>query len=161
MHDIIGDILTPVTDGMSTLVCHQVNCRGVMGAGLAKQIRDKFPTVYERYRGVCLNNAESKNKYGKSVLLGKVQEVYAPGTGYMIANLFTQDGFGRDKCYTDYDALRLAFAYIAYNNRDFTVRIPLRMGCGLGGGDWNTVQGIIRDELDGKVRRVEIWNYVR
>lgn len=36
-----GDILTfPERDG-DTIICQQVNCRGVMGAGLAKQIRDK------------------------------------------------------------------------------------------------------------------------
>ena len=33
--DKIGDILHTEAD----VICHQVNCKGVMGAGLAKQIR--------------------------------------------------------------------------------------------------------------------------
>ena len=32
------------------ILCHQVNCQGVMGAGLAKQIRSKYPEVYEQYK---------------------------------------------------------------------------------------------------------------
>ena len=40
---IKGDILN-VTEG---IIVQQVNCFGVMGAGLAKQIRDKWPSVYD------------------------------------------------------------------------------------------------------------------
>lgn len=50
MTEINGDILTIPTDGRPTVVCHQVNCKGVMGAGLAKQIREKHPEVYEAYK---------------------------------------------------------------------------------------------------------------
>ena len=38
-----------------TFICHQVNCKGVMGAGLAKQIADKYPLVKERYLEMCKN----------------------------------------------------------------------------------------------------------
>lgn len=40
-----GDILATPTRNEDTVICHQVNCCGVMGAGLAKQIRDKWPVV--------------------------------------------------------------------------------------------------------------------
>ena len=36
--DKIGDILHTEAD----VICHQVNCKGVMGAGLAKQIRNQL-----------------------------------------------------------------------------------------------------------------------
>ena len=42
-----GDILTTPTRNEDTVICHQVNCCGVMGAGLAKQIRDKWPVVFD------------------------------------------------------------------------------------------------------------------
>lgn len=32
------------------VICHQVNCQGVMGAGLAKQIRIRWPEVYVDYK---------------------------------------------------------------------------------------------------------------
>ena len=42
--DKIGDILHTEAD----VICHQVNCKGVMGAGLAKQIRKKNNTELTR-----------------------------------------------------------------------------------------------------------------
>ena len=34
-----GDIFSPNKTGHELIVCHQVNCKGVMGAGLALQVR--------------------------------------------------------------------------------------------------------------------------
>ena len=31
------------------IICHQVNCQKVMGSGIAKQIREKWPIVYYDY----------------------------------------------------------------------------------------------------------------
>ena len=46
-------------------ICHQVNCQGVMGSGIARQIRERWPRVYDGYKNFC--------KYvGSDSLLGKV-----------------------------------------------------------------------------------------
>lgn len=94
-----GDILTfPERDG-DTIICQQVNCRGVMGAGFAKQIRDKWPFVYNEYirvTDVC-----------DKLMLGSYQNVKV-GPHLYVANLFGQDGYGRDKRYTNYAALTAA-----------------------------------------------------
>ena len=50
---IEGNILTPPTRNENTIICHQVNCRAAMGAGLARQIRDKWPVVFDEYVKVC------------------------------------------------------------------------------------------------------------
>lgn len=34
-------------------IAHGVNCRGVMGAGIARQFRDRHPKMYESYRKRC------------------------------------------------------------------------------------------------------------
>lgn len=47
--------------------CHQVNCKGVMGAGLAKQVKEKYPEAYEQYKAMC-------DQFGSS-LLGHTQFV--------------------------------------------------------------------------------------
>ena len=58
MKYIIGDILTPnPLEDHLVIVCHQVNCKGVMGAGLARQIREKHPDVFSLYRDKCLQIA--------------------------------------------------------------------------------------------------------
>ena len=46
MKIIYGDILN-ITEG---IIRQQVNCMGVMGSGLAKQIRNKYPRVYQKYK---------------------------------------------------------------------------------------------------------------
>ena len=33
----------------ANILCHQVNCMGRMGSGIAKTVREKFPNVYEAY----------------------------------------------------------------------------------------------------------------
>ena len=33
-----------------TFIVHQVNCQGVMGAGVARQIKEKFPKAWENYK---------------------------------------------------------------------------------------------------------------
>lgn len=151
---VTGNILTPNTENDSVLVCHQVNCQGVMGSGLAKQVRQMHPKVYADYQEKC---RQIKSGIGG---LGDVQYCSVlHKAGYVIANIFGQDRYGRDKRYTDYDALRKAFSDIADVLPNWTVRIPHKMGCGLGGGDWTVVETIIRETLIAKGVSVEIWTY--
>ena len=151
---VSGDILTPDNSekNQGIVVCHQVNCKGVMGAGLAKQVRVKFPGVYRVYKEKC-------DAFG-SENLGSVQFCSCLcDAGYIIANVFGQDRYGRDKQYTDYNALRKAFRYIAQAFPNDAIRIPYLMGCGLAGGDWNIVLQIINEELVDKGCCVEIWKF--
>lgn len=154
-----GDIMSPNRTGHEVLVCHQVNCMGVMGAGLAKQLRDLFPLMYRSYKITC-DNAKDKRS-----LLGKTDSysVNYLGYDYTIVSIFGQERYGRGGCFTDYDALRKAFKTIRgmaspLPGRVATrVRIPYRMGCGLAGGDWNIVKSIIQEELLDHDVIVEIW----
>ncbi len=36
-------------DTKAKIIAHQVNCRGVMGSGVALQIKERYPYVYEMY----------------------------------------------------------------------------------------------------------------
>ena len=40
-----GDLLESECD----YICHQVNCMGKMNSGIAKQIREKWPIVFQNY----------------------------------------------------------------------------------------------------------------
>lgn len=136
---INGNILKSGAD----TICHQVNCQGVMGAGLAKQIREKYPIVFLKYKDFC-------NRTDKSALLGLVQfcPVGNPLRQRRVANLFSQKYYGRDdKCYTDYNALRSCLQKVNTMCVNERVAIPYKMGCGLAGGDWNIVEQIIRETL--------------
>lgn len=113
-----------------------------MGAGLAKQLRDKYPGLYEEYKKY-FNFANSKS------LLGDCQLVLV-SDGKIIANLFGQLDYGRDKQYTNYNALKQALA-LAFNfakENKMSVAIPYGLGCGLAGGDWKEVYKIIKEVFD-------------
>lgn len=153
MKVINGDILTPNGDkNKIIIVCHQVNCMGVMGAGLALQIKNKFPDVYEQYKSRC---KMIKKGIGG---LGDVQYC-STKSGYIIANIFSQYNYGYKVCHTDYIALKNAFSYIAYCYPNAAIRIPYRIGCGLAGGDWNIVKKIIEESLIANNIDVEIWKF--
>jgi len=153
MKYITGDILTPnTTESHGVIVCHQVNCKGVMGAGLARQIREKHPDVFSLYQDKCLQIAAGIGGLGDVQFCCVIAEA-----GYLVANVFGQDGYGHGKQFTDYAALRKAFERIATGFPTYTIRIPYLMGCGLGGGNWDEVLRIIEEPLIRKGTDVEIW----
>lgn len=128
-----GDILQCAEN----IIVHQVNCLGVMGSGLAKQIKDSYPEVYKVYYQFC------KTQLAET-LLGECL-VCEVGTDKYIANLFGQLNYGRDKVHTDYTALSRALNDLAdfAQEKGLTVAIPYKLGCGLAGGDWDTVSALI------------------
>ena len=155
MKIIDGDVLTPNKNPeKSIVVCHQVNCMGVMGAGLAKQIKDQFPGVFQAYKEKCSLIKSNIGGLGDVQFCSVLDEA-----GYIIANVFGQYYFGRFKRHTDYNALKKAFATIATSHPTSTIRIPYKFGCGLAGGDWNVVSRIIEEELVNKGVDVEIWKF--
>jgi len=125
MNSIIeGNIL----DASGGIICHQVNCQRIMGAGLALQIARTWPHVREAY--------ESKPVWR----LGDCQIVQA-AEGIYVANLAGQFDCGPG-LQTDYEGLEQALT-LAVDQADRVLDLPLLlpygMGCGLAGGDWDGV----------------------
>lgn len=124
------------------IFCHQVNCQGRMGSGIAKQIRNKYPIVFEEYSTFCKNCISAKN------LLGKCQIVEI-NDNLLCANLFGQLYYGQGGIvYTNYSALYCAFMnlrdYCSFDkNKHWVIGIPYNIGCGLAGGNWNKVYKMI------------------
>lgn len=125
--------------------CHQVNCQGVMGSGLAKQVKELFPYVFSQYKFYC-----DKHKSDGTSPLGTWQAVPIVGsipTDKYVVNIFAQDRYGYTGVYTQYGALRTALESMkrVFEDMDYTIAFPKYMGCGRGGGDWNIVRQIIED----------------
>ncbi|MGL5316329.1 MAG: hypothetical protein ACRC92_23945 [Peptostreptococcaceae bacterium] len=121
------------------ILLHQVNCKGVMGAGLAKSISNQIGQMKPDYVEYCHISDYSQGLLGK-VLIHKVS------SQFKVASCFGQYDYGRDKQYTDYDALRKCFKRLS-KYKDHILLIPYRIGCGLAGGDWGRVCSIIEEEL--------------
>ena len=152
------DILT-VDKGV---IVHSVNCIGAVG-GLAGAIARKWPKNAEQYR------AHVKNQKLPIMLLGSVFEVNV-AHNVIVANLFGQNNVGTRERQTEYSALIAGFKKIAntcfggndrcevdygnpfgsiYEKIDLTdIYIPYKIGCGLGGADWNIVEEIINKTFE-------------
>ena len=111
---------------------HVCNAQGVMGAGIAKQIRKQDKTAYEAYK--------ARHELG---------DVTYSSDG-RIANMVAQEFYGReDKRYLSYSYLTRCFNKIVEDlagDVDELV-IPFQMGCGLAGGDWSIVMDLIKGLL--------------
>ena len=128
-------------DAKEDIIVHQVNCQGVMGGGVAKQIKEKWPKVFEHY--IKTINEVKHRKLPLERLLGVVIWDYVPDTTW-IASIYAQIDYNRNgekKIQTDYEALRKALAVIADEAdwSDQSVAMPYLIGCGRGGGDWEGV----------------------
>lgn len=139
-----GDIFNSGAD----IICHQVNTYGVMGAGIALQVKNKFPNVYKEYEKYCFDHEDDE-------ILGKILLLTTPDNT-IIANLFSQEGM-----VTNYDALRkcLEGVYSTASNLKRSVAIPYNIGCGIAKGDWTVVEKIIRDIFENTPVDCTIWRF--
>lgn len=138
IHIIKGDLFTTDAD----VICHQVNCQGVMGSGVAKQVKEKYPKAYKEYKEICRHAfcCNDENYPFKIFnLLGYVQIVETQDK--IIANLFCQLNYGYNgKRYTNYEAIYEAFEFL--NNQfeqNVTFAFPYKIGCDRGGGNWDII----------------------
>lgn len=124
------------------IICHQVNCVGVMGSGLALKIKNKWPQVYSYYKEYVDNNSAE----------GSAQLICVVPHGLYVANIFGQVFYGRDRVYTDLMLVASAFAQlksliIRDSLEELPVYVPYNMGCGLGGGNWKDYSKLIEHYL--------------
>ncbi len=136
MKYIKGNILNHVQD--YDVVIHGCNCFCTMGAGIAKVLVNKYPSILE---------ADKKTKAGDKTKLGTYTSCVVED-GTHIINAYTQFKFGTQKRQLDYSALREALEEIkedyGYTNNKFLMP---KIGCGLAGGNWKIVQKHIQEAL--------------
>ena len=132
-----GDLLQAKEDA----ICHGVNCMGVMGAGVAKQIARVFPEAEVRYKKLCLL---ARSKSTTKDLLGVIQAVKIDET--LIINMFTQYDYGRSKRHADYKAIEDAFERL--NELELRSVAICKIGAGLAGGDWQIIEKIILSKMN-------------
>ena len=118
-------------------IMHGCNSRGVMGSGVAKVLREKYPQAYNDY-------IFKYNNYGLE--LGDVI-VSVQDDGKVIHNAITQRDYGRDssRVYVSYWAIAEVFRKI--NSRGIKEIAMPKLGAGLANGDWNVISAIIENTL--------------
>ena len=153
-----GDLLKSECD----IICHQVNEYGVMGAGIAKQIKEKYPKAFADY---------TKAITGENLPLIALSK---QPDGIVVANMFTQRNGKTDLELLHNAAVLLSMQIIdlfitklkfnemtgIFFDRPFRVGIPYKYGCGIAKGDWENVLKIWEDvfrELE--YIDLEVWKY--
>lgn len=134
--EYMGDVLKADVD----IIAHQTNCVGVMGAGVAAQIKQKLltPQQYQMYVDVC--------RCMKSDLLSHCQTLHTNIPGLWVVNLFGENIPTADQIDTNYAALENAIVEMiafAYKLKLTRIAVPGFLGCGLAGGDWRVVYAIL------------------
>lgn len=135
----------------SGIIVHGCNSKGVMGSGMAKQVRELYPKAYEAYK------AHEGHYYLGQLILASVTPTL------IICNAITQADYGRDPSavYVSYNAVQRAFRQLAAHAAKFNEHVHYpQIGAGLGNGDWNKLDTIIDEEFE-KHPEVErtLWIY--
>jgi O-acetyl-ADP-ribose deacetylase (regulator of RNase III) len=123
------------------VIVHGCNCFCTMGAGIAPQIKNKFPEAY------AVDCATPKGDLAK---LGTIS--HTVNTKPIVVNLYTQyDYTGRrsGKMDFDYEAFRKSLKELKSKFSGKTFGMP-RVGCGLAGASWDKVNEILEEEMRGE-----------
>lgn len=140
-----GDLIR----GPERVIAHGCNALGIMGAGVAKQIKQTYPEAFRVYH----------HKHGKDgLVLGEVIPWVGPGR--VVLNMITQEGIGTTKgtVYVDYEGVRKCMRSLENAARrhilnktgplyDYPVVAMPKIGAGLAGGDWSLISAIIEEEV--------------
>lgn len=116
---VYGDILK----SESSILVNSVNCKGVMGAGLAKEFKLKFPQMYLNYRDMCMKGR---------INIGIIYVYKVKDTNQIIANLPTKIHW---KNGSKLEWIKRGLESLIVLIRDSklnSISIPM-LGCGLGG----------------------------
>lgn len=136
MNIIKGDLVKLFSMGTFDVIIHGCNCLNTMGAGIAKQIKERYP---EAYQADLRTIKGDKTKLGTFTFAGHLKE----SKNNFIINAYTQYDYRGYKP-VDYRAIESVFIKLNdwYVLKDKRIGIP-KIGAGLAGGDWDVIKEII------------------
>jgi O-acetyl-ADP-ribose deacetylase (regulator of RNase III) len=128
---IVGDLF----DSQAQTLVNTVNCKGVMGAGLAKEFRRRWPKMYRAYRAAC---ERGDVRIGVPLLW--------KGSRPWVLNFPTKDHW-RGKSRLDYIERGLASVVAHYSEWEIeSIAFP-QLGTSHGGLKWNDVWPVMEEHL--------------
>jgi O-acetyl-ADP-ribose deacetylase (regulator of RNase III) len=139
-------------------IAHSCNTQNVMGAGIARQIKDRYPMAYE---------ADCNAMYEDEVGLGSYSFAWTDATQTKgIYNMYTQDRIGGARA-VDYEGFYLTLQNVAnhiewqmkHEDEEKTLGLPWGISCGLAGGNWSVIFSMINDILVDKSFKTYIVRY--
>lgn len=144
-----GDLLQLACDGRFDVIIHGCNCQCHMGAGIARQIRERFPEAYE---------ADLMTEKGSREKLGSISTavVTRGEVTFTIVNGYTQFHRSGPGVRADYDAIGDVMKNVKAGFSGARIGYP-KIGAGLARGDWEVIAKIIDPELEGEDHTLVIF----
>lgn len=117
------------------MIVNTVNCVGAMGAGIARQYRDRYPAMYDRYQWLCRNGL-----FDVGMLW--IYNAY----DYRVLNFPTKLDWKNDSKieYIEAGLIKLVVKYKEYGIT--SICFP-PLGCGKGNLKWSDVKPLIIKHL--------------
>jgi O-acetyl-ADP-ribose deacetylase (regulator of RNase III) len=140
MRIIKGNLIQFALAGEFDLIIHGCNCFCTMGAGIAGQIRDTFPSAYQADLETPKGDKSKLGNFSKANIQNK-------GVTLVIINGYTQYHYAGSGVLADYDAIGSLFSQIKKEFTGKRIGYP-RIGAGLAGGDWEKISSIIDHKLE-------------
>lgn len=133
---------------------HGVNTRGYMGSGIAKTVRELYPSVYREYRAECRGRGMTGGDH-----LPLVAREYNGPEERWILNIASQEAEGRHAQYDFLEtALEKAFKWVS--EKDLLGLALPKIGAGIGGLEWDVALGIIENRASHYPNlTVEVWTF--
>ena len=138
------------------VIAHSCNCQNVMGAGIAKQIKERFPQAFEADTE-CYNNEYNEGGNWK-VRIGdyskaEIESKFLLNNKGRIYNLYTQSGYSTKKREVNYEYFWRALKAMQEDlisiqeetGQPQVLGLPYGISCGLAGGNWKIIKAIIED----------------
>lgn len=133
-----GDLIAMAKQGKLDIIIHGCNCFCTMGGGIARQIRNEFPSAWI---------ADNKTSQGSPLKLGTWSE--SDENGVIVINAYTQYSMNRgtNEDLFEYASFGLILRKLELCYRDIPgARFGLPMiGMGLAGGNPDRILKIIED----------------
>lgn len=148
MKIVVGNLLDLAEKGEFDVIIHGCNCFCTMGSGIAKEVRGRWPWVYDADNETLAGDSSKLGLYTQADVL--VWDSENLTHTFTVINAYTQYRYGRGQRHVDYNAVERVFGEVANNFHATDKRIAYpKIGAGLAGGDWDIVSGIIDNKLVG------------
>lgn len=135
-----GDVVKALQNGEVNCLMHCCNAQGVMGSGIALQIKQTFPDAYASYADHCNNTDPTK-------LLGSVDY----NNNSDVINIIGQKFYNYAGRQVHYGAVAKAFNEIQkvlklhplFKEEKLVIGIPYLMCCDRAGGNWIVIEELL------------------
>jgi O-acetyl-ADP-ribose deacetylase (regulator of RNase III) len=134
-----------IFDSNAQALVNPVNCVGVMGSGLAKEFKRRFPECFDSYLERCKTNDPIKKLCPGMVQVVEIEKKRVP-TKYVI-NFPTKDHYRAKSKSAFIEAGLEDLVRVVSALKICSLAIP-KLGCGLGGLDWQVVKPLMEHKLN-------------